>query len=131
MIYEFEVPLKPFSVNQYHYRDKRHKTAEARAYEAAFLAELEDHKMLLDMAADIKNGSTVSVELCFEWPPHIYYNKAGQISSKTMDLSNVEKPILDLIFGQYMDVNDKVVTRLLSTKRPGPRHSIKIKIELT
>lgn len=129
---KFTLQIKPFSVNAYHYRDKRHKTAEARAWEAQVLEALEPHeKTLLEIADDWnKAGGCFRVVLTFLFPPHIFYNKAGQISSKTFDLTNVEKPIIDMIFGQVMNVNDKTIVQVISQKLPGPMYAIEVTLEL-
>lgn len=130
MIYEFEIPMKPFSINAYTYSDKRHKTAEARAWDAEFLSHLEEHKMLHDLAMDIKAGATVGITIVCEWPVHVFYNKAGTVSAKTMDISNCEKIIIDRLFKDFMAVDDRFITTMTSSKKPGPRHMIKIRLEL-
>lgn len=125
------LPLKAFSVNAYHFRDKRHKTPEARAWEASVQEALVEHKVLIDMADKWRtNGGVFHVELDFIYPPHIFYTKGGYISSKTFDLSNIEKPLIDQVFGDIMDVNDKLITRLVSRKLCGPTHGIVIRLEL-
>jgi Holliday junction resolvase RusA-like endonuclease len=131
MEYEFTLPIKAFSVNAYHYRDKRHKTQEARAWEEEVKFLLDEHKPLLDIAAEhIKLGGEFVVYLTFSYPKHIFYNKIGQVSAKTYDLSNVEKPILDLIFKETMGVDDRFVTQIVSAKRPGASFAIDVKIRL-
>ena len=131
MVYEFSLPIKAFSVNAYHYRDKRHKTAEARAWEEEVKFLLEEHKPLLDLAAEhIKLGGEFTVYLNFVYPKHVFYNKIGQVSAKTFDLSNVEKPILDLLFKETMGVDDRFVTQIVSSKRAGASFAIDIKLKL-
>lgn len=130
MTLELELPVKPFSLNRYHYSDRRHKTQEARDYETTILALLEDEKGLVDMAAlFVEQGGSFSVELSFEHPVHVYYNKLKQISSKSFDLSNLEKPLLDLIFNETMGVDDKHVTRLISRKFAGSRWCIHVRLK--
>lgn len=125
------LPLKAFSVNAYHFRDKRHKTPEARAWEASVQEALTEHKVLVDMADKWRvSGGVFHVYLDFIYPPHIFFNKDGTISSKTFDLSNVEKPVIDQVFGATMDINDKLITRLVSTKIVGPTFGIVIRLEL-
>ncbi len=128
---KFTLLCKPFSVNAYHYRDKRHKTAEARAWEAQVLSLLEEHeKSLLEIASDFnKIGGGFRVHFSAIYPPHIFYNKAGGISSKTIDITNFEKPLLDLIFGSIMGVNDKTVVECKSHKLPGPFYAIEVTLE--
>lgn len=131
MKHSFTLQIKAFSINAYHYSDKRHKTAEARAWEEQVLALLQDEKLLVDMA-DMwrKSGGTFRVHMTFGYPQHLFYNKAGAVSSKTFDLSNTEKPLLDLIFNRTMDVDDKHVVVLHSRKVPGSSYYIDFDIEL-
>lgn len=123
---------KPFSINAYSYRDKRHKTAEARAWEAQVLELLEPYeKALLELADDWRKGGGVwRIKLYFFYPMHIFYNKDGQISSKSMDLTNVEKPLVDMIFGQVMGVNDKSIVECQSFKLPYAMYAIEVHLEL-
>ena len=131
MEYELHLPIKAFSINAYHYRDKRHKTAEARAWEQEVLFLLEEHKSLLDVAAEhIKRGGEFTVYLTFSYPKHIFYNKLDQVSAKTFDLTNVEKPIIDLIFLQTMGCDDRYITQVVSRKQVGASYGIDIKIRL-
>ncbi len=87
--------------------------------------------MLIDMAAEFnEKGGSFAVYIDVQYPYHDFYNNLGLISSKTFDCSNVEKPILDRIFGDFMSINDKFVTELHSTKSVGSRCQIAIKILL-
>lgn len=128
---EFTLLCKPFSVNAYHYRDKRHKTQEARDWEANLLRLLEEHsKRLQELAEDYKRmGGCFYIAISAIYPPHIFYNKQRQISSRTLDVTNFEKPIVDVIFGQVMGVNDKVVVECLSRKAAGPFYAININLQ--
>lgn len=126
---EFTLPVKPFSVNKMHYRDQRFKSAEYKDWAQLVLYHLQDIKALHEMGMDWHSkGGSFCVWFTFEFPKHIFYNKAGAISSKSMDLSNVEKPLLDLIFGDTMDVNDKNVVKLVSRKEAGAFYCIRIRI---
>lgn len=92
---------------------------------------LEDVKILSDLALEFHRvGGEFWVSFEYIYPFHIYYNKAKDISAKTFDLSNVEKPLLDQVFGTRMGVNDRFVTLLRSSKRAGAQHEIRITIEL-
>jgi predicted SpoU family rRNA methylase len=128
----FTLMSKAFSVNAYSYRDKRHKTAEARAWEAQMLILLDEHsKALGEMADDWKkHGGCFRAHITVLFPPHIFYNRDGAISSKTFDLTNIEKPIIDLIFGQIMEINDKTLVQVISEKLPGPLYAIEVSLEL-
>lgn len=129
---EFELPLKAFSVNKMSARDVRFKTSEYKAWATAVLThlrEMEEFKRLMKMAEDFRaRGGYFEVWFCYNYPHHEFYTKNGIISSKTIDMSNGAKPLLDLIFGETMEVNDKFVTKLTESKRVGPHHSMNVRI---
>lgn len=128
--FHFELNSKPFSVNNYHYRDKRHKTAEARAWEEEIVSQLNELKELSAMADDWRlNGGYFELELIATYPPHIFYTQTGEVSGKTIDVSNFEKPLQDLIFKQ-MGLNDKLVTKLTSSKKAGTHHFLDVRLIL-
>lgn len=122
--YNFTIPTAAYSVNKMTYSDKRHKTQEFRQWEDQFRIWLGAH------VGELKKlqGPTFAVEMNFEYPKEVFYTKQNFVSSKTFDLSNVEKPIQDLIF-KAMDKNDKLVVSLSSLKYPGCTYAIHIKIQ--
>jgi hypothetical protein len=128
---EFTLDIAAFSVNKMTYRDVRFKTAEYKDWATAVLQMLSEEKDLVDMAArfdDTKDAFLV--EVCVEYPKHVFYNKAGSISSKTVDCTNVGKPLIDLIFRDTMGINDKHITRYVESKRVGARNQIKVVLAL-
>lgn len=72
----------------------------------------------------------VSVNLTFFYPSNIFWTKEHVISSKTFDLSNVEKLLIDVIFGTVLQINDKNIRRLHSEKHPGAAWAIEVVLEL-
>lgn len=127
---EMEIPCKAFSINAAYYRTRAVKTAECRAWEAQVLEYLAEYKELFEIGEDHKKApATYALELDFIYPDYIFYNKSGEISSKTFDLSNVEKLLIDLIFEKTMGVNDKFVVSLLSRKMAGPVHLIRVRLK--
>ncbi len=131
MQYSFTLPTAAFSVNAYRYSRGFAKTKEARIYEERILDMLDEHKTLHDMADVFRaQGGAFRVSITCQYPKHVFYNQAGHISAKTFDLSNVEKPILDLVFCNFMDTDDRFVTELVSKKEVGATWAIKITIEL-
>lgn len=131
MKYTFVLATQAFSVNAYRYRKNFIKTKEAREYEEKILYMLDEHKQLHDMA-DMwrKTGGYFEISIVQTYPKHIFYNQAGTISSKTFDISNCEKPLLDLILNTFMSVDDKNVTKLISEKRIGLNYTIEVSLEL-
>jgi hypothetical protein len=97
----------------------------------ALLQEMDEYKSLMELAmAHNEKGGTFYVSFIYNYPPHIYLNKQKQLSAKTIDMSNGSKPLLDLIFADTMDVNDKIVTGLKEEKRIGASQTIDIIIIL-
>lgn len=132
MTVRLELPFKPFSINQMTYRDVRFKSAAYKEWATKMIAHIQDcdqYKQLLDMATDHKaSGGTFEISIHAEYPKHEFLNKQGQISSKTVDISNAEKPLIDIIFGGLMEVNDKYITSMTSSKGLGAWYKITVEI---
>ena len=127
----FELQGKGFSVNAAYYATRKIKTQACRDWETDKLHQLDEVKDLVDLTDTWREqGGSFEVHLVHEYPYHVFYNKQGLISSKTFDCSNVEKLLIDLIFGRTMGVDDKNITKLISEKRVGAQHCIKVKIQL-
>lgn len=131
MLVQILLPIKAFSVNRYTYRDKNFKSRDACDWETQVCALLNEHKALYELADDWKkHGGSFRVSMTFVYPHHVFYNKAGAISAKAFDLSNVEKPLLDMLFRETMGVDDRFVTELVSRKRAGGMYAIEVELEL-
>jgi Endodeoxyribonuclease RusA len=127
---EFVIFTKAFSINAYHYATRKVKTAEARAWEELVQKDLNEVKELSAMADDWrKHGGHFHLHINCIYPAHVFYTQTGEISGKTFDCSNVEKPIQDLIF-KNMGLNDKLVKKLVSEKSVGAYHYIEVRLEL-
>jgi hypothetical protein len=84
------------------------------------------------------------VKLVCNIPDVKFFNKEGCISAKTMDLSNWEKPLIDLIFlPKYaefsppfgcpnLQADDRFITSLISRKKPtkSAKSSIEVSIKI-
>lgn len=126
----FELLGKGFSVNAAYYASRKIKTQACRDWEQVMLHQLDDIKDLVDLADTYREtGGSFFIEIVHEYPHHIFFNKQGTISSKTFDCSNVEKLLIDLIFGRTLGIDDKNITELVSKKRVGAQHCIKVKIQ--
>jgi Holliday junction resolvase RusA-like endonuclease len=128
---EFLLPIKAFSINQMSCRDARFKTPEYKDWATKVLYMLDEHKALVDMGKQHSElGGEFHVEISATFPPHVYRNQQGAISSKTIDCSNFEKPLIDIIFDKCMHVNDKYISRLVSSKCAAANYGIHVKITL-
>ena len=126
--------LKPFSINSMFYGHKKHgKTIAAQEWSCEVLVALalkENKKKLKEPFFN------------FFYPKHILYTKDGRISGRAHDLSNIEKPLIDLVFlpryydlpspygAKNLNIDDKYITHLISKKKAGKSFKIKITIQI-
>ena len=131
MVVELSIPLKPMSVNAYTYGSKKFKTKEAREYEQVFGDYLNNYESKLKELKDEweREYRTFKVTVVVTHPDSIFLNNDGRVSSKTFDVDNVLKPILDMIF-RHMEINDKNVIKLVSEKVSGDDWLISVTLEL-
>ena len=143
---KFTIHCKPFSVNSMYYSQRNIKTADCREWTAQILFALNAEAPTKAMEAlrsyfDPKKH-VYRVAFTFRYPKHLYFTKNGDISSRTMDCTNVEKPLLDILFStQYfnkpcpdgaanLNTNDRYVASCYSCKLPAEVHSIDIELEI-
>ena len=128
---------KPFSINGAYYRKTFNKTTECRRWESQILGKLtspgnkEIIRQLRESADTSKFGYGVYFK--YEIPSTNFWNQKGTISRKSMDLSNIEKLLLDLIFGDDIvgiGVDDTNVIQLVSEKSPAKDYKIIVQIKL-
>ena len=138
--------LKPFSINAMYGRDKRHKTTAFQEWSCSILVALalkENKKKLKELREFFNYKRHVyKVEITFFYPKHVLYTKDGPISAKAHDLSNIEKPLIDLVFlpifydkpspygAKNLNIDDKYITHLVSKKRVGKSFKIKVSIQI-
>jgi len=112
-----------------YYRDGRVKKPEFRRWEesvATWMYDSGEGAKLSELGKTfnpLEQNVEVTVEL--RYPEQRFTNKAGIISSKTMDITNFEKPLVDMLFLERMSDthvypnfrhDDKFITKLVSTK---------------
>jgi hypothetical protein len=142
----FHLKSKSFSINAM-YGHKKFKTSAARDWEYGVLHELNSTENLqkferLRSHFD-PNKHSFSVSIIVSYPEQKFYAQSTQlISSHTHDVSNVEKPLIDLFFlPKYYDLSDpygvknlncddKFITRLFSMKKVGASNGITVKIAI-
>jgi len=138
--------LKPFSINAMFCRDKRHKTIEAQEWSCSVLVALalkENKKKLKELRQYFDPKKHIyKVDLMFFYPQHVLHKKEGGISARAHDLSNVEKPLIDLIFlpmfydrpspygAKNLNIDDKYITDLRSRKRVGKDFRIRVTLNI-
>ena len=127
-------------------RDKRHKTIEAQEWSCSVLVALalkENKKKLKELRQHFDPKKHVyKVDLTFFYPKHVLFRKDGGISARAHDLSNVEKPLIDLIFlpmfydrpspygAKNLNIDDKYIIDLRSRKRVGKDFRIRVTLNI-
>jgi hypothetical protein len=129
-----------------HYSDARTKTTEYHEWASNIMHQLSYKANKLALAElrekfDPKKHDFV-VHMSAIYPPNIFTTKEGILSSRTIDCSNWEKPLIDLFFDkQYFDrpspygcenlnINDKHIIRLMSLKKPGTANQLVVSIKI-
>lgn len=142
----FTLPLKPFSVNSMYYGHRNQKTAECRDWESAFLHELGKsgpQSALKDLReAFVLHKHVYRARIIWHVPRVSFITQKGEISSRSFDVTNTEKPIIDLVFlpkyhvqrppygCQNLNVDDKYLMSLNSGKRCSSEDSFAIEVTL-
>lgn len=131
---EFTVPTQSFSINRASTRDVRYKSSDYKTWylhTKTLIEEADYYKSLLDFAEHYKQmGGGLRMKIEIVYPHWFFYNKQGQISAKTQDVSNFEKLLIDLIIQDVMNLNDKNILELYSSKRAGATYLINVEIGL-
>lgn len=137
---EFTLPIKTYSINKYYYSDRQSKTAAARRWEKDTLLHICKYGPQLYELAQAFDAKVHGFKLTLEavYPANYYLNKEGTVSSRTMDLSNWEKPLIDLLFlPKYrqegyanLGIDDHFIIELHSRKVSGDDWAIKVCLEL-
>lgn len=134
-IVELSFPnLQAFSINAASCRDARFKSSAFKAWHTATKATIQMHgkyKDLLAFAETFKQGNdkAIAVTISIYYPIWLFFTSKGTISSKTFDVTNTEKLLVDLLFGDIMQINDKNIVRLVSTKAASKDYRIDISLE--
>lgn len=142
----FVIPLKPFSVNAMYYKSRDMKTRECRDWETAFLHELRQpgpQAALKDLReAFVLHKHVYRARIIWKVPRANFVTKEGHLSSRSFDVTNVEKPIIDLIFlpkhhvqlyphgAPNLNVDDKYLMALTSGKRCSSEEKYEIQVTL-
>lgn len=131
---KFELDIEPMSVNQVYYGNRSHGwTADAKEWSYRLIYQLSKHenqiKIINSLFDPKKHG--LSVSFTVSYPDFI--KKAGGISSRTQDVDNVLKPMIDVLFNkkfngtnipytcQNFNIDDKHIVELTSRKVAGPQ----------
>ncbi len=138
----FTLKSRPFSINSMYYRSGS-RTKEARNWGDNILDQVQklnlSSKFKLFREKYNKKIHGISVTYLFGIKKSRFFNKDGDISIRSMDLTNVEKPLTDLLFAEkYRDrdgienvaIDDRFICEVRSKKFAADIDSIKVSISI-
>ena len=136
------LPTKPYSVNAYFYGNRSIKKREAVEWESRIIEFLRTEKTQKDLN-NFRNSfdsskHSILVDIILTYPQEIIYTKKQQLSAKAFDISNTEKPLIDVLFlpkystktSRNIEIDDKYISKMSSEKVAGNSHNIEVKIQL-
>jgi hypothetical protein len=137
-----ELSIKPYSVNKYFYGNRAVKRRETVQWETC-VVELLRPEQYQSAFEELKEQFDPTkhcfhVEIQCHYPREILFTKKLMLSSKAFDITNVEKPLIDVLFLEKyatttvknIGIDDKYITKLTSEKLPSEKHKIIINIQL-
>lgn len=123
----FRVFIHPMSINAFYTGNRQFKSVAAKEWTMEALHQLnqpaiiEKFKTLRESFVSTRHCYHLEFKACY--PKDKYRNKKGEISAKTIDITNFEKSLQDLImlpkfFDEFenLNVDDRFVTRMISEK---------------
>lgn len=140
--------LKPFSVNASYIRTFAgvSKSSGATEFAAQIFNCLTQHDNQVKVAKLKSEFNEIthaySVAIVAYYPESEFYTKKGTISSRTVDLSNAEKGLIDCLFLPKFDalpfpqgannlcVDDRCIVDMSSKKRPAKERAIEVTITI-
>lgn len=120
----------PFSINRAYYKKSKTRTQECRKWGEKILQQLQKYKKDIDKINKYvtKNINTkcLHVETIFYINKQKFFTKTGKVSRNSMDLTNVEKLLIDIIFdkrhadrgGTNFSLDDCLIVYQPSSKKP-------------
>lgn len=137
---QLKIPVKTMSVNAMFYGNRHIKTTEARewTYKVFNALSSPDNQAELERFRKHFKASkhAVTAHLKAYYPKDILFTKQGQLSARAHDVTNWEKPIIDLIMvDKYhdkpfpkgcpnMNTDDKYLVKITSEKKAGEDYLI-------
>jgi hypothetical protein len=124
------------------YSNRAIKKTEARNWEYSIIHSIntEEYQEKIKKFTESFNPKlhAILVDIIFEFPKNILITKENTLSAKCFDLSNIEKPLIDVLFLEKystttisnLKIDDKYIIKLTSTKKVGNSHAIYFSVEL-
>lgn len=140
---KFTLPnIKPFSINKFYYKRSKTRTQQARKWGDEICQLLSSGEIQSPIEVCRSNFNPLihhlEVSYTFHIPSDRLYTKSGKISNRSMDLTNIEKPLQDILFcGRFFDrgvknlnIDDRYITTLTSRKRASITGEYSIDVEI-
>lgn len=139
MVLNLTFNIHPFSINKAYYR-RGNRTKEYREWGEQIHLALDAYKDEIDSFRDkfdpLKHA--LEVEITHFIPSSTLYTKAGKISRRSKDLSNVEKTLIDVLFEpkyfkrgfSTLNLDDTLIISLHSFKRESPTGEFYINVTI-
>lgn len=137
---KFDLNIGPMSVNQVYYGNRMHGwTQTAKDWSYKLIYELSKHENQIKLITNLFDPQKHGLSVIFTVSYPDFIKKAGGISSRTQDVDNVLKPMIDVLFNkkfngtnvpytcQNFNIDDKHIVELTSRKVQGPQ---KIEVEV-
>lgn len=97
MEFKIVLPFKAYSINDYYYNNRKFgKRKEAKDWEYQVNWQLKNYDFSEFRSKFDPKTQALKVDIIYYYDN--FYNKSGTLNKKIYDLSNCEKPLLDLIF---------------------------------
>lgn len=132
---------RPFSINRAYYKN-RGITRECRLWRQTIISAAKPHiplfKEFRESFDPQING--IFIHITHHIPFHKFYTKKGDISIQSMDLTNVEKLLVDILFDarfydrgelDNINLNDKYIVKLISEKVVDTEWGIDVELDIT
>lgn len=126
--------IGPLSINQVYYGNRAHGwTKEAKDWSYQLMYQISQHEAQIKMIRDFfdpkRHGLELRIVIYFE----DFIKSGGGISSRTQDIDNVLKPLIDILFNkkfhgtsvpytcQNFNIDDKYIIDIHASKRHGAK----------
>lgn len=136
--------LPASSINSAYYNDKRmgyNAKTKKWIYDLCEQLKYPANSAAMTHIRDFFNADlhVIAVDVCYKTPK--FFNKQGQVSAQSMDVGNITKTLLDVVFtdafygsGDYKSnnlcIDDKYICSLLTTKEPADEFGFVIKVKV-
>lgn len=139
-----KLSIKASSINSAHYNDKRlGYNTETKKWIAEVCRQLKHplNKFAMSMLHATFDPKKHCFSVFVDYTTPEYFNKQKEISARSMDVGNITKTLLDVVFtpdfngegdrkSQNINVDDKYISTLITRKKPGTSYEISLVVKI-